>query len=573
MGKAKIWFSFLMVVVILSLLLTACGSKTATTTTTSSPAVTTPSATLPAGTTPAGTAPAATTAPATTKPAGTTPAVTTPAGTTAPATISPQYGGTLSIIVTGGVAAIGTMGAPQESVGGMYGRVSLPTMESLWTYDAAEKFIPKLAESWDIAPDGKTLTINLRKGIKFQDGTPFNAQAVAENLKVTKESPQNPAFGASLFANVTSWDVLDANTIRVNFKAWDSNFMVTMANRGMASAVAMQKTTTAENQAKDHTIGTGPFNFVSYQRGQYIKYAKFSDYWMPGKPYLDGINLNQVDDSVTAVISFKKGEAQLIFGISPKNAAELEKAGYQILKTSANLVNPIVPDGNNADSPFSVAKVRQAVEYAIDKKSIASIGQGYWAAATQMAAPSDARFVSGLTPRDYNPAKAKQLLAEAGFPNGFSTKLIANSTYNNDVLVAIQTYLGEAGIKGTIEVQDPAKFADTQKNGWKNGILFSGTPIVGNLQSMWNRFGPSQYPTMYKGKLLDVLAAANSEPDYTKRMDGLKNMVKMMHEEAMVIPVWLSNDLSAQDPKLKGDILWTIGHPNMWEPQNAWLSK
>jgi peptide/nickel transport system substrate-binding protein len=544
MSKAKIWFSILMVVAILSLLFTACNSKTTTTTAAKTQSPTSTSAAS--------------------KPASTS---------TPPAANTPLYGGTLNIIVSGGVANIGTMGAPFESVGGMYARVGRPTMEPLWTYDAMEKFVPKLADSWDIGADSKSLTVHLHKGVKFQDGSPFNAQAVVDNFEAIKASTYNPAFAKSLFANVTSYDVVDDLTIKINFKAWDANFMVTMGNQGMASAVAIKKATTADNQATDHTIGTGPFKFVSYQRGQYIKYSKFSEYWVAGKPYLDGINLNQVDDGVTAVISFKKGEAQLIYGITPKDAADLAKSGYEIIKASASTTNGIVPDGNNADSPFYDIKVRQAVEYAIDKKAIASIGQGFWEPATQFAGKNDARYIPDLVPRNYDPAKAKALLKEAGKPDGFTCKLIANSTYNNDVLVAVQTYLGEVGIKGVIEVQDPAKFSDTQINGWRNGILFSGTPIIGNLQSMWNRFGPSQYPTMWKGKFLDVLNAANSEPDYNKRMDGLKSLVRMMHEEAMVCPLFVGNDLSAKDKTLQGNIQWTIGHPNMWEPQEAWLSK
>jgi peptide/nickel transport system substrate-binding protein len=557
----KKWCILAISVFILSVLLAACSSPTTPGPTTSTS--TAPTSSIPPTTT---SAPVPTTA----LPTATGVATPTPTKTVAPSAAGVKYGGNLRIVLTGPVAAIGTLGSPVEYLSGMYGRVSAPTIEFLFAYDASEKFMPQLAESWTISPDGKTLTITLRKGVKFTDGTDFNAQAVKADFDLMKVATNYTGY-STMFKNVASYEVLDTYVIKVNFSVPDSLFMVNMSLYGMFSPTAMKNPTTPATMAADHMVGTGAFKFVSYARGDYIQYLKNQNYWQIGKPYLDSMELRQIDDPVTSVIYFRTGAAQLIFGITPKDAAGLEQGGYRILKSSANNIIPIVPDGANKDSPFADVKVRQAAEYAIDRKAIATLGQGYWQPAFQMAVSTDARYVPDLAARNFDVAKAKQLLTDAGYPNGFKTTLVANSTFDRNVLVAVQAYLKAVGIDGTIDIQEAAKFTDTQNKGWK-GLLFSGTPIVGNVQSMWNRFGSQIYPSMYRGTFQQKLDAAISEMDYDKRLSDLKDMVSVMYSDAMVIPLYASPDLSAADKTLQGDINWEIGHPNMWAPANAWLS-
>jgi peptide/nickel transport system substrate-binding protein len=553
----KTWFTLFLSFVVLSLVLAGCSSP-------ASPIVSSPAA--PAKTS----APApATTAPAATS-AAPKPSVSTSAST--PVAATPRYGGDMKIILTGSVSAIGVLGAVTEySAGSMYQRTALPVMETLFSYDANEKFLPKLAESWDSSPDGKILTLHLRKGVKFSDGTTFNAQALKDDFDIMKAAKNVPNW-PTVFGNVASYEVADEYTLKINFSKYDSLFMVNMSLYTIMSPTAMKIPTTPQNQAKDHMIGTGPFLFNSYSNGEFIKYTKNPNYWQKGKPYVDTIEEKEIDDPVTAMMYFKAGNAQLIFGITPVNGEELQKLGYKVLKSSSTAILPIIPDGANKDSPFANIKVRQALEYAIDRNDLASIGKGFWVPAFQMAVPTDSRYIPDLAPRKYDPAKAKQLLAEAGYPNGFQTTLVANSTFKKDVLVAIQAYLKAVGIDGTIDLQEAAKFADSQNKGWK-GILFSGIPIVGNVQSMWNRFGGYTVPSMYRNTFQQKLDAAISEPDYDKRLNYLKDMVRVLNDDAMVCPLFGNPDLSAIDNTVQGDFKWEIGHPNMWEPADLWLTK
>lgn len=112
-----------------------------------------------------------------------------------------------------------------------------------------------------------------------------------------------------------------------------------------------------------------------------------------------------------------------------------------------NRVNFLVPDSVNAESPWSNIKVRQAAEYAIDKDALTkALGFGFAQTAYQLATPTSAAYISGLSGRKYDMAKAKQILSEAGYPNGFKTRIIASTTDNRDIVVAMQSYLGKIGI-------------------------------------------------------------------------------------------------------------------------------
>jgi ABC-type transport system substrate-binding protein len=345
---------------------------------------------------------------------------------------------------------------------------------------------------------------------------------------------------------------------------------------GIHSPAGLQKPpgTAAEN-AKNRTVGTGAFKYVDYARDQFLKLTKNTEYWMPGKPYADGFEFNQVADPVTGMLSFKKGEAHLIHGVSATDAVELQKAGFEIIQSSLPAIFYLMPDGANADSPFGKKEVREAVEWAIDKKAIAtSLGKGFYESLTQFAKTNGAYFNQDLAPRNYDVAKAKKLLADAGYPNGFKTSIITINTIDREALVAIQTYLKDAGIDATLDLADAARFRQITSTGWKNGLVFPGTPSLGNLSSFaFGHFPATNNVSMYRGDWQKVLDQALAEPDDAKRTALLKQMVRMHYENVMTIPIWARADTSAADKKLHG-MNWTQGgHPIMSTPEEAWLSK
>jgi peptide/nickel transport system substrate-binding protein len=512
-------------------------------------------------------------------PAATPPAkpAAPPATPATPAKPQPQIGGVLKIITSG---EVGALGAPAEAVGGSPTRNFQPALEYLLRYDAKLNLQPRLVESWEIAPDGKAITLRLYKGIKFHDGTDFNAEAVKYNLANYAPSNIVPA----VLQNVTSYDVVDPYTLRLNLKAFDCTLLYEFAGSTfgmMASPTAMKLPTTPENMAKDHLVGTGPFKFVSFKRSDNIKYARFEGYWQKGKPYLDGVEFLDIADPVTAILALKKGEAHLIYRTTPTDAVDFEKAGFKIVVSGKELISSITPDGANADSPWGDRRVRQAADYAIDKKALgAAMGLGYYEPISQMVTPRGLAYVPGLAERTYNPDKAKQLLAEAGYTTGFKTTFYAQANYSKDVLVAIQTYFKAVGIDATIEIKpDSASMWALANKGWKNGLLFTPGFDVNNIADVARCFRATGTGTLFQLSAFrppgwqDKLDATQAQVDYNKRTTQLQEINKIMVDEAMIIPLWISRVISAQDKRVQ-DLQWSEGGlPHFYEIQDAWLSK
>jgi peptide/nickel transport system substrate-binding protein len=515
----------------------------------------------------------------TTQPATTAPATKAPVTTSAPTTAPPaattaaqqKYGGTLKVILRANVTVLGT---PSEGPGGSPHRSVEAAYDVLFRYDENFKILPRLVETWDISPDGKTIIMHLKKGVKFTDGTPFNAEAVKYNVdNYLPSGVKNPSQ-----LKINSIDVIDDLTVRFNMKMFDSTLFLDLGDSVglMCSPTAMKKATTDDNRAIDHLVGTGPFKLVEFKRQQYAKYVKNPDYWQPGKPYLDAWEVYFIPDQVTSLMTLQKGDAQVIHGLTPTEANQLKTGGvFDIVTTQVKLMNVLLPDGLNKDSPWANQKVREAAEYALNKEALAkSIGEGFYDASYQFAPAGAAHFVAGLPVRSYNVAKAKQLLAEAGYANGFQTKIYAPQTYNKDILVGIQTYLKEVGINADLDLGDPARQTDLQNNGWHNGIYMPAVPIISNLRSLSLRLAGGWHVSM--GRPADWQArvdATVSQPDPQKNMDMFRGLVKTMVDECMNIPLWSQPDISAVNKNVH-DLKWTQGgHPRFYEPQDAWLSK
>jgi peptide/nickel transport system substrate-binding protein len=241
-------------------------------------------------------------------------------------------------------------------------------------------------------------------------------------------------------------------------------------------------------------------------------------------------------------------------------------------------ISVLVPDGGNPNSPFADQRVRQAVEYAIDKKAIATVlGQEYYQPVTQLATPQDSRYVSTLQARNYDPQKAKQLLAEAGYPNGFKTTIYAQNIASQDFLVAVQDNLNAVGINAQLDVSEANRFNSFYKDGWTNGLMVH--PSIGaNLSGMRTYFGPvGTGPQVYRSAYrpagwLDQLSAAFAQPDAKKRLAMEQQLIQTISDQAMAIPIMSTPFLAAQNNTVH-DLDWGNGGNYVYTPQNAWLSK
>ncbi len=466
----------LAVLVLISILITACG--TTTTPTTTAPAVTSQSATVPASTAPATTKPAATTSSPASSPASTSPAASKPAA-------GPQYGGTLRYVGASGPGA--PIGAPWLSNGGSTFGIQF-AIEFLIKGKADATLSPGLATSWDVAsdPTNPSVTLHLAKGVKFQDGSDFNAAAVKWNMDKSM-SPGSTTIGST--TNWKSVEVVDDNTVRFNLKTFQNTAVNTFAT---STGYIMSPTAYQKNGAdwiNYNMVGTGPFIQTDFQRDVHLNLKKNPNYREQGKPYLDGISYIFVPDALTSEALFKSGGADILQSPSDLITSKFRALGNTIIASKVMGATSLWPDSANPDSPFSNPKVRQAAEYAIDKESLAkTFGYGNWVTAYQSNAPVSPAYDPNLVPRKYDVAKAKQLLSEAGYPNGFKTTLYLSAVAPalQDAAVAILAMWKAVGITADLQIPQAAAWSAMLTGGTWKGVLFGPGSGAANPLTGWN---------------------------------------------------------------------------------------
>jgi len=485
------------------------------------------------------------------------------------ATGKPRYGGVLKFTHNG---AINNIASPTD--GALLMRHMRPVFETLLNTDDRERIQPGLAESCDVSRDGKAITLHLRKGIKFHDGTDFNAAAVKFNLELARK---NNIPSATVLRSVNTYEIVDPYTLRLNLSHYDCRLLLRLAQSPlgqMASPQALQKEVPSDKIVQAHMVGTGPFKFDSWQRDNFVRFVKWDGYWQKGRPYLDGLEIKTIIDTTVSIMAFKAGDTRMVENIDPVDALSLKAEGYEMYTPSTvHFIHSLCTDGANPDSPFANRKVREALEYAINKEEMAKgIGMGFYEATSQFASVKDPWYVPGLKPRSYDPAMAKKLLAEAGYPNGVKTTLVADVRKRKDELVAIQTYLKDAGFDCTLDLATVARITEMTMKGWK-GILMFGFPTVDNTNGIITRFS-QDYPSMYRPagfqQKWDALIA---EPDQDKRNARMKELVKIMYDEAIVMPTHSDAPRSAWNGTIR-DMNWHgRGTVDYFDAANMWVTK
>jgi glutathione transport system substrate-binding protein len=322
--------------------------------------------------------------------------------------------------------------------------------EGLFGFDRNMKLIPVLAESYEASKDGLTYTIKLKHGIKFHDGTDFNADAVKVNFdRVT--NPDNKLKRYGLYSIIAKTEVVDPYTARITLKEPFSAFINDLAHPSgvMISPAALKQW--GNKDIAFHPVGTGPFKFVEWKSTDYLKVAKFDGYWRKGYPKVDTITWKPVVDNNSRAALMQTGEAHFTFPV-PYEVAEVLKQKPDLEVVAAPSIVLRYLSMNTQQKPFDNPKVRQAIAYAINKDALAKVAFNGYATPAQGVAPQGVEYAVKIGPWPYDLAKAKQLLTEAGYPNGFETELWSayNHTTAQKVTQFIQQQLQQIGIRTKI---------------------------------------------------------------------------------------------------------------------------
>lgn len=325
---------------------------------------------------------------------------------------------------------------------------------------------PGLAESYEISDDGMVFTFKLRSGVKFHNGREMTAEDVKYSLdRVTDPKTQSP--GAGFFGSIKGYDavsagtaenlegvtVVDPLTVKIELSRPDATFLHVMG-LNFASIVPKEAVDASGADFGKKPVGTGAFKLAEWTLGQRLVFERNPDFWRAGLPYLDQVVFEVGQEPIVALLRLQKGEVDVPGdGIPPAKFQEVmadpeQKArvveGGQ-LQTGYITMNVEMP-------PFDKKEVRQAVNMAINKDRIVQIINGRAVPANQPLPPSMPGYDKEFVGYAYDVEKAKAMLAEAGFPDGFETKLfVMNTDPNPRIAQAIQQDLSQIGIKASIQ--------------------------------------------------------------------------------------------------------------------------
>jgi peptide/nickel transport system substrate-binding protein len=359
----------------------------------------------------------------------------------------PQRGGVLSV----GFPSDSKTFDPTYSVQFTERQVLYVIYNTLVRYGTDFSLQPELAESWNIEADGKRIVFKLRAGVKFHDGTEFNAEAVKWNIehRLDKEvaSPQRQ----QLDPIIASVEAIDPSTVAFNLKQRSPGLLSLLGER----PGFMISPTAAKKFGKDlgnNPVGTGPFVFKEWVKGSQITVERNPNYWEPGKPYLDRIVFRDIAGSIVGAQRLATGELDFVGDMSPQEILQLQnRPGIRLHPITVGRWYSL--QWHMYEPPFDNAKLRQAIAHGIDRKRINDIVMAGKGALIDGPTPEGLWwFNANARTYPYDPARAKALLAEAGYPNGFEYTL---STPQIGVLQQInqlvQEQLAAVGIKLKLE--------------------------------------------------------------------------------------------------------------------------
>jgi ABC-type transport system substrate-binding protein len=414
-----------------------------------------------------------------------------------------------------------TSGMPNNGFEGVR-FLGLPIFEGLIAFDltttAPVKLVPGLAEKWEQSSDDKKVWIfHLRKGVKFHDGTDFNADAVIWNLERiwNKDSPQFEAAASGIMRSripvLASYKKIDDSTVSISTTIVASFFQWMLPYMGFTSPASFEKGGKDWGKvAAMGPAGTGPFKITKVVQRQSVTLAKNADYWDPKRmAKVDQVILLPIPEANTRLAALRSGQVDWIEVPPPDGIPSLKQAGFVISTGSYPHVWPWFYNMSAKDSPLKDVRVRQALNYCIDRNAIVGLLNGTAEPSVGWLKPSDPAFGNPENKYTFDPVKGKKLLAEAGFDDKkpLSFKMMISTSGSGQMLPLPMNEALQENLKQACNVD--VKF-DTVE--WQ--VLLNASRAVPDSPSLNGAGGLNvSSPSTDAGAMYRYFAAANFSPN------------------------------------------------------------
>jgi peptide/nickel transport system substrate-binding protein len=429
------------------------------------------------------------------------------------------------------------------------------------------EIVPQLATSWSVTSNGLEWTFKLRSGVKFHDGTPFNAQAVKYTIDrvMNRSHPANKwgkwSFIRGYLAPVKEVVAVDPLTVKFILKFPNATFLsyLAMPNLGIISPTAQKK---LKKDFATRPVGTGLYQFGGWQRGVKLTLTRNESHW-GRKGKAKTIIFRPIAEDQTRVAELLSGGVDVITNVIPDALALLKKNPNTSIIRQPGLTLWYVAL-NTKKKPFSDVRVRRALNYAIDRLSIVrDVLKNTGQPATQFVPPASWGYAPDARKYTYDPVRAKKLLSAAGYPNGFSTTFwVPNSGSGmqlpKEMATVIQANLAAVGVKVKIEIFEWGSYFGKLRKERANMAAFSWflkseDPDIGLFPMINSRTSPFPNLAQYQNPVVDKLfRQGRALTDTAKRKPIYQKIVKILNEDAPHIVVDHQVEIVGIRSNLKG---------------------
>jgi peptide/nickel transport system substrate-binding protein len=414
-----------------------------------------------------------------------------------------------------------------------------------------QKMSASLAESWKESADGLTYEFKLRRGLKFHNGDPFTT----EDVKFSFERYRG-AGAKELGTRVRQVEIVDPLTVRFHLKEPWPDFMTFYGTTATAAGIVVPKkylTQVGDEGFRKHPVGIGPYQFVSHQPGVEVVVDAHPGYWRR-VPHVKRLIMKSVPEGTTRVAMLKKGEADIAYALDGEDAENVRRDPRLQLVPSkhASIYWIEFTEQWDPKSPWADKRVRQAVNHALDRKAINDVACLGYCPPAGVIVPRVMEFALQAQPTPYDPQRAKQLLAEAGYPRGLDAGEFVPTPPFVTVGEAALNYMSAVGIRARMRTMERATFLAAWREKKLRGLFMAAVGNSGNAASRVEAFMYSKGTFAYGGypDLDDLFHQQARERNVARREALLHQIQQLTIDRATFAPIMDYRTLRGVGPRL-----------------------